>query len=484
MKVYFHSLGDDWNNDQYVWGKGRPIDEEPRAYGSSDGKYVLLNFYRDPSVNDLFFKTVDPADPFKPVADGIGAITHGDVVDGRLFLLTNHQAPRFRICTTSVDHPGPEHWRDLVPQQRGLIDGFKIVDHKLIVHVVEDVHSRLFVYDLDGKLIEEIALPGSETGTGFGTVSGLNGTLEKPELFFSYASWVVPTSAYRYNLRTHKLELLHQRACPVDLTRYETKQVWATSNDGEKIPVFVVARKDVKLDGNNPTLVYAYGGFNVSFFPYFRPRIIPFLERGGVWALANVRGGGEFGAQWHAKGRREFKQNVYNDVCAAAERMIELGYTNPSKLACKGGSNGGLVIGAVVAQRPDLFRAAISQVPLMDMLRFHLWGMGAQWVYEYGDPEKADEFQWLLAYSPYHNVKDGTDYPATLIVTAEGDNRVDTAHAFKMTAALQHATAGTRPILLRCERKAGHGAGKPLSMRVAHQAQDWAFLMWQLGMVE
>jgi prolyl oligopeptidase len=273
------------------------------------------------------------------------------------------------------------------------------------------------------------------------------------------------------------------RLCPVDLSKYETRQIWCESKDGTRVPMYVVARKDISLDGNNPTLLYGYGGFNASFYPHFRSRIIPFLERGGVWVLANIRGGGEFGQEWHNGGRRENKQNSFDDFYAAAEKLIELGYTSPARLACKGGSNGGLLIGAAITQRPDLFQAALAQVPLMDMLRFNQFGMGAQWVHEFGDPQDAGQFKWLQAYSPYHNVHNGVDYPATLMVTAEADNRVDTAHAFKMTARLQEATAGNRPILIRVEEKAGHGAGKPLSMRIENQSEDWVFLMWQLGML-
>jgi prolyl oligopeptidase len=477
MRVYFHRVGTDWKDDRYVWGEGRPYDEEPRPYASSDHQYMLLNFYRDPAKNDLFFGRLDSTEPLKPVADGLDAITRGDVVDGRLFLRTNHEAPRYRLCTTTVDRPGPEHWQDVIPQQDGVIDAFAIVDRKLVVRISEDVRSRLMVYTLDGKPIQEIALP------GIGTVSSMRGSLDKPDLFFTFASWVMPTAAYRYDLQTRQLQQLHQRACPVDLSQYETKQLWCTSKDGTRVPMFVVARKGLKRDGTNPTLLYGYGGFNSSFYPYYRPRIIPFLERGGVWVLANIRGGGEFGKAWHEGGRRENKQNCFDDFYAAAEALIQMGYTRPEYLACKGGSNGGLLIGAAVTQRPDLFQAALSQVPLMDMTRFHRWGMGAQWVHEYGDPGNPEEFAWVRAYSPYHNVKDGVDYPATLIVTAEADNRVDTAHAFKMVARMQAATSGTRPILIRVERKAGHGAGKPLSMRVAHQSEDWVFLMWQLGML-
>ncbi|UCG34367.1 MAG: S9 family peptidase [Phycisphaerales bacterium] len=488
MRVYFHRLGAAWEQDRYVWGEGRPIDEEPRPYASSDHSHVLLNFFRDPSENDLYFGRMDSTDPLRPAAEGLGAITTGDVVDGRLFIRTNYRAPRYRICATTIDRPTPDHWQDLVPEQKGVIDDFAIVDHKLVVHLIEDVHSRLVVYDLDGGLICEVPLPGAGTVAsylpGIGMVSSFDGSVGHPDLFFTFSSWVMPPASYRYNLRTGELTKLHQRECPVDLSKYETRQVWFKSKDGTRVPMFIVARKDVKLDGNNPTLLYGYGGFNSSFFPYYRPRIIPFLERGGVWALANIRGGGELGQAWHDGGRLGHKQNGFDDFYAAAETLVDMGYTRPERLACKGGSNGGLLIGAAVTQRPDLFAAALAQVPLMDMLRFHLFGMGAQWVHEYGDPRRADEFAWLHAYSPYHNVREGVEYPGVLIVTAEADNRVDTAHAFKMTAALQAATSGRRPILLRVERKAGHGAGKPLSMKVRNQSEDWAFLMWQLGMIQ
>lgn len=484
MRVYFHKLGDDYKKDRYVWGKDRPLDEEPKPYSSSDHRYLLLDIANDPAKNNLYFGELDSTDPLKPVAEGLEAITTGDVVDGRLFLRTNYQAPRYRICTTTVERPGPENWRDLVPQQKGVIDDFSIVDHKLVVHVCADIHSRLLVYGLDGKFLEEVPLPGDGTVSNIGTVQSFTGSLNDPSLFFTFSSWVVPSTGYRYDLRAHKLEKLHETACPVDLSKYATKQIWCESKDGTRVPMFVVADKNVKLDGNNPTLLYGYGGFNVSFYPYYRARIIPFLERGGVWVLANIRGGGELGQQWHDGGRRANKQNCFDDFYAAAEKLIELGYTNANKLACKGGSNGGLLTGVAVTQRPDLFQAAISQVPLMDMLRFHQWGMGAQWIHEYGDPKNPEEFKWVLAYSPYHNVSKDANYPATLIVTAESDNRVDTAHAFKMAAAMQAATSGTRPILIRVERKAGHGAGKPLSMHIADQSEDWVFLMWQLGMIE
>ena len=421
---------------------------------------------------------MDDTQPFTAVADNLPAINSGDVLADKLFIRTNHEAPRFRICVTSVDKPEPQHWQDLIPQQKGVINEFRIIGGKIILEMIEDVHSRLMVYDLEGKFVEEIKLP------GIGTVSSVSGRLDGSDVFFSYSSWITPTTNYRYDLDTKELEKLNQMDCPMDLNAFETRQVWVESADGTKVPMFIVARKDVKLDGQNPALLYGYGGFNVNLFPQYRPRILPFLKRGGVWALANIRGGGELGKDWHDGGRRANKQKSYNDFYAAGEKLIELGYTNPKKLACKGGSNGGLLIGVAVTQRPDLFQAALSQVPLMDMIRFHKFGMGAQWVHEYGDPEKPDEFKWVKAYSPYHNVRDGVDYPATLVVTAEADNRVDTCHAFKMVSRLQEATSGDRPVLIRVERKAGHGAGKPLSMRIENQSEDWAFLMWQLGMVE
>ncbi len=486
IRAYYHQLGTDYSQDRYLWGEGRPKDEEPAPYTSSDEKWMLLSASRDPAKNDLYFAPLDAGTPLTPLAVDLPALTSADILDGRLFIRTNHQAPRYRICTTTIDQPGPDHWRDLIHEQTGVIDSFGLVDRKLVVHVTEDVHSRLFVYDLDGKLLEEVPLPGIGTITsyrsGTGTFSGFAGALDNPNVYFRFSSWAIAPATYRYNLRTHQLDKLHQTACPLDLTQFEGRQRWCTSRDGTRIPFFVVARKDIRFDGDNPTLVWGYGGFNIGFFPEFRASILPFVQRGGVWVYAAIRGGGEFGKSWHEGGRRENKQHCYDDFYAVAEELIRLGYTKPARLACQGGSNGGLLIGVAVTQRPDLYQAAVSQVPLLDMLRFHKFGMGAQWVHEYGDPDNPAEFPWVRAYSPYHNVKDGTDYPATLVVTAEGDNRVATAHAFKMIARLQAATSGHRPILLRLERKAGHGAGKPLNMRIANLSEDWAFVMWQLGL--
>ncbi len=477
MRVYYHALGSPWQQDRNIWGEGRPIDEEPRPYATSDGKHVLLNFYRDPARNDLFLKSMNPEEPFVPVIDGEQAITTGDVFNGTLYLRTNRDAPRFRICTATVDQPGPKSWHELIGQQKGVISDFLVVGGRIVLHIVEDVHSRLLLYDLQGNFLSEVQLP------GLGMVADLAGGPESSDLFFSYSSWIQPPVSFRYSLQSGELDELWKTDCPVDLSDFVTKQIWYSSADGTRVPMFVIARRGVPLDGTNPTLLYGYGGFNVSLFPSYRPRIIPFLLRGGVWALANIRGGGEMGQLWHEAGRRENKQRSFEDFYAAAEALIALGYTKPRYLACKGGSNGGLLIGAAITQRPDLFQAALSQVPLMDMLRFNLFGMGAQWVHEYGDPNKREEFAWLRAYSPYHNVVDGTDYPAVLLVTAEADNRVHPCHALKMAARLQQATSGCRPILIRVEGKAGHGAGKPLNMKIHNQSEDWVFLMWQLGML-
>ncbi len=488
IRVYFHRLGTGYQEDRYVWGEGRPKDEEPAPYPSSDERWMLLSTSRDPAKNDLYYARLEDGTPLTPIAQGLDALTSGDIVDGRLYIRTNYQAPRYRICATNLLQPEPEHWRDLVPEQAGVLDGYGIVDRKLVVHVTEDLRSRVLVHDLDGKLLEEVPLPGRGTITsyrgGTGTFTSFSGALDSPNLYFRYSSWVVAPATYCYNLRTHTLEKLHQADCPLDLGPYEGKQLWCTSKDGTRIPFFVVARKDLKLDGHNPTLEWGYGGFNIGFYPEFRASILPFVKRGGVWVYAAIRGGGEFGQAWHEGGRRANKQHSYDDFYAVAEELIRLGYTSPGRLACQGGSNGGLLIGVAITQRPDLYQASLAQVPLMDMLRFQKFGMGAQWVHEYGDPEIADEYAWVRAYSPYHHVQDGTNYPATLLVTAAGDNRVATAHAFKMTARLQAATSGTRPVLLRCERQAGHGAGKPLSMRIENLSEDWAFVMWQLGMAK
>jgi len=436
-----------------------------------------LDVTTDWARNDLYVREA-AEEQLTPVAVGKNARFIGESLGNRLFVLTNYEAPRYRIFVTDVNDPAESNWKDVVPQQEGVIQEFKIVGGKLVVHVMANVHSRLFIHEPDGTLVREIELP------TLGSVRGITGRPEHTDLFFSFASFAYPDVTYRYDLASGELEVLDRMELDVDLDEFVTRQVWFRSRDGTRVPMFVVHKKGIKLDGNNPTVLSAYGGFGISIRPGFRPRIIPWLRRGGVFAVANIRGGGEFGRAWHLAGRRERKQTVFDDMIAAAEKLIADGYTRPERLGASGGSNGGLLMGAMMTQRPDLFKAMVCGVPLLDMVRYHLSTIARFWIPEYGSAEDEEEFEYLYAYSPYHRVKAGTHYPAVLFRTGEFDTRVDPMHARKMTALLQASTGSEAPILLWVETKTGHGTGKPVSKRVAEDVDYWTFFMWQLGMLD
>jgi prolyl oligopeptidase len=475
--VYYHKFGTDPANDPKVFGEGRPKTEMTAVYNSCDDNYQFLVAYEGWARADLFVRKAGE-EQFRPVAVGLEALFTGNAFKDKLYLLTNHAAPRYRIMVTDPAKPTPENWTELIPEGEGTIDSFTIVGGKLVLHVMEDASSRVRMYDLDGKLLKEIELP------MLGTVRGVSGHPEGTELFFRFESIVHPPVVYLYDLEADEMKAIDKSEIEFDWDQYETRQVWFNSKDGTRVPMFVVHKKDLKLGGNNPTILYGYGGFNISLTPYFQERRLPWLERGGVYALANLRGGGEFGDEWHRAGWLDKKQNCFDDFIAAAEELIEDGYTRPERLAIRGGSNGGLLIGAAVVQRPDLFKAANSAVPLLDMIRYHNFEIAQLWVPEYGSAENPKQFKYLYAYSPYHNVKTGVEYPAVLFTTAESDSRVVPMHARKMTAAMQASTASDNPILLWVETKAGHGVGKPVSKRVEEQADFLLFFMWQLGMLD
>jgi prolyl oligopeptidase len=356
-----------------------------------------------------------------------------------------------------------------------VIQGMSVVDGKIVVTMLEDVCSRIAVFDANGKLVDDIKLP------TLGAVSAVNGNADGSNVFFAFESFAFPPSSFCYDLKSKKLDLL--ATVPIDIrpADYETKQVWFNSKDDTRVPMFLVFKKGLKMDGQRPTLLNGYGGFNVSSTPRFRNGLFPWLDKGCIYAVANIRGGGEFGAQWHHAGRLEKKQNCFDDFIAAAKYLTTSGITNPNKLAAIGGSNGGLLMGAMITQAPELFRAIICAVPLLDMIRYHQFSMARFWIQEYGSSEDASQFAYILKYSPYQNVKKGTKYPAVLIETGDSDGRVDPCHARKMAALLQADTGSDYPILLRYETKAGHGAGKPISKIVEAQADEWAFLMNELG---
>jgi prolyl oligopeptidase len=475
--VYYHKLGTDWRSDPKVFGEGRPKEEWPRIRDSSDYRYLLLTVGRGWSEQDLYIRRADEAE-FRPVAVGLPMLLSGDVLGDRLFLLINHEAPRYRVVVTDPANPGPETWKEVIPEQTGVIESMHIIGGKLVVSIMENAYSRLCVYETDGKISTEIELP------TLGSVSAIHGRPDAAELFFRFESFTYPPTIFRYDLGTHQMTEVDRMEVDLDLSQYESKQVWFNSKDGTRVPMFVTHRKNLELNGNNPTVLCGYGGFNNSVTPSFIRHPLPFLDAGGVYALANLRGGGEFGEAWHRAGQLENKQNTFDDMIAACEKLIADKYTRPQRLALRGGSNGGLLVGAMVTQRPDLFKAAYCAVPLLDMVRYHRFSIARLWIPEYGSAEDPKQFKYLHAYSPYHHVKPGVEYPAVLFTTAESDSRVDPMHARKMTALLQAASGSDNPILLWVEKKAGHGKGKPLDKRIAEYVDSWVFFMWQLGMLD
>ena len=476
-RVYHHRFGTDWHDDPLIWGTGRPKEEWPDVSNSSDNRYQFLTRTIDWTKNSIYFRAGGEKE-FRPIATDLDGHFSGDILGDKLILLTNYEAPRYRIVAANIDTPAPSQWKDIIPEQNGVINAFVIVDGKLVINVMENAYSRLLIYEPDGKLIKEVELP------TLGTVGALSGRPDRSDLFFSFESFAYPPVVFHYNMREHTMTAIDRMQVNVDLDQYETQQLWFNSKDGTRVPMFVTHKKGLKLDGQNPTVLWGYGGFNGSQTPFFYRGGIPWLDLGGIWAVANIRGGGEFGREWHRAGRLERKQNCFDDFIAAAEKLIADGYTCKERLGARGGSNGGLLMGAMMVQRPDLFRAIGCSVPLLDMLRYHHFRIARLWIPEYGCADDPEQFKFLRAYSPYHHVKQATEYPAVLFTTAESDSRVDPMHAKKMAAAMQAATASDRPVLLWVEKKAGHGVGQPLSKYIDKQVDVWTFFMWQLGVIE
>jgi prolyl oligopeptidase len=369
-----------------------------------------------------------------------------------------------------------ENWQELIPESESILKRSQVIGNKIVAQYMQNAYSRLKIFSLAGEYLKEIELP------ALGSAYGVNGEWDGSEALFGYQSFFIPPTIYHYDLETDKLTLHDRVKSDIDSSLYQVEQVWYRSKDGTKISMFLVHKKGVKLDGNNPTLLTGYGGFNASRTPSFQRNRFLWLESGGVYAVPNLRGGGEYGEKWHKAGMLQNKQNVFDDFIAAAEWLISNGYTTPSRLVIFGGSNGGLLVGAVMTQRPDLFKAVVCGNPLLDMLRYQNFLIARLWISEYGTAEDPEQFKYLYQYSPYHRVQDKTPYPATLIMTSESDTRVDPMHAFKMTARLQSATSTDDPILLRFETKAGHGVGTPLSKVIEEYTDIWSFVYWQLGL--
>ena len=478
QKLYFHKVGTPQSadvlvyerKDQPKWGLGGTV--------TDDGRYLVITATEgtDPR-NRVFYK--DLKEPGSPVVGLLEAFDASyDLVgnDGPVFWFkTDNGAPRGRIVAIDTRNPEGGSWRTLVEQGEATLTGAAIVGERLLVEYLKDARSVVRQHRLDGSFERDVALP------GIGSVAGFGGRREDKETFFSFTGYTVPGRIYRYEVATGATALWREPKVDFNPDDYETRQVWVTSKDGTRLPMFVTHRKGLKLDGNNPALLYGYGGFNISLTPTFSVGNLVWMEMGGVYAVPNLRGGGEYGEEWHQAGTKLRKQNVFDDFIASAEWLVRNGYTTPRKLAIQGGSNGGLLVGACMTQRPDLFGACLPAVGVMDMLRFHKFTIGWAWRSDYGSSENADEFKALLAYSPYHNLRAGTSYPPTLVTTADHDDRVVPAHSFKFAARLQEVQSGNAPVLIRIETKAGHGAGKPTAKIIEERSDQLAFIAHHLG---
>ncbi|HEU5069133.1 MAG TPA: prolyl oligopeptidase family serine peptidase [Verrucomicrobiae bacterium] len=481
QKLYLHKLGTDQSADELVyerkdqpdWGFGGDVTE--------DGRYLIITVSEgtDPKNRVLYRDLTRPGAPVVELLMDFDASYNFVGNDGPVFWFkTDLNAPRGRVIAVDVTQPARANWREVIPQSAETLQGVSVLNNQFVAEYLKDAHTAVKVFRLDGTFAHDVALP------GLGTAGGFGGKRNYTETFYSFTSFTAPGTIYRYDLTTGESTVFRQPRVDFDADAYETRQVFYTSKDGTRVPMFIVSKRGLRLDGQNPTLLYGYGGFDISLTPGFSVSRIAWLEMGGVYALANLRGGGEYGEEWHQAGTKLHKQNVFDDFIGAAEWLIANHYTSPKKLAIQGGSNGGLLIGACMTQRPDLFGVALPAVGVMDMLRFHKFTIGWAWASDYGSSDDPGQFKALYAYSPYHNLKPGVKYPATLITTADHDDRVVPAHSFKFAARLQADQAGHQPVLIRIETKAGHGAGKPTTKLIEETTDILSFLAKNLGMGE
>ena len=478
QRIFYHRVGTPQADDVLVYERPDQPGWGFRTAVSEDGRYLVITVWKG---TDSRYRVLyrDLTEPYGMPIELIGNFDHEyDFLgnDGPVFyFLTNFDAPRRRVIAIDTRRPGPESWRELVPESEDTLVSVSLVGNLFVGRYLRDASTAVRIHTLDGRLVREVELP------GLGSAVGFRGRRADGETFYSFQSFATPPSSYRYDLITGESRLLRRAEVDFDPADYEVSQVFYTSRDGTRVPMFLTHRKGLERDGSNPTLLYGYGGFDIPLTPGFSVPRLAWLEMGGILAVANLRGGGEYGEDWHKAGTRLDKQNVFDDFIAAAEWLIANRYTRSDKLAIQGRSNGGLLVGAVMTQRPELFGAALPGVGVMDMLRFHEFTAGRFWVDDYGSAEDPGEFRALSAYSPYHNLTPGTRYPATLVTTADTDDRVVPGHSFKFAAALQWAHRGDVPVLIRIETRAGHGGGKPTGKRIEEAADEWAFLVSALG---
>ena len=483
QKLYFHRMGTSQSADQLVYERPEHPDWGLGGGVTEDGRYLVVNvslgtdvrnrlYYMDlrdarrPNLRGEVVRLLDDFDAAYDFVANIGPV---------FYVVTNQGAPRYRLVAIDTRNPARANWRTIIPESPAVLTGVSHVGGRFVARFLEDAQVRLTVFETDGRRVADVPLP------TVGTASGMSGRSDSPEGFFSFTSFLYPSTIFRYDVATGALAVHRAPRLDFDPSRYETRQVFYRSKDGTRVPMFLTHRRDLPRDGNNPAWLTAYGGFNISTLPGFSVANLPWLEMGGIVASANLRGGGEYGEEWHQAGMLERTQNVFDDFIAAAEYLVAERYTRPERLAIAGGSNGGLLVGAVVNQRPELFGAALPAVGVMDMLRFHRFTIGWAWVTEYGSADSVHQFPYLLRYSPLHNIRPGTRYPATLVTTADHDDRVVPGHSFKYTAALQAAQAGPAPILIRVDVRSGHGASN-LTKSIEQAADRLAFVMRNLGM--
>jgi prolyl oligopeptidase len=473
--VWYHRLGDPAEKDRKVFYSEAEKELHHYAWVTEDGKYVVYHRGRF-NKSEVYFGKVGSFDPPQPLVTGFDAEYSVSFIDGRFFIRTDRDAPMYKIFVASVDHPERSSWKEFIPEDpKNKLTYIWGIGRHLYVGYEHNAFTRIKILDADGRYIRDFPFP----APGDGSVTGY---WSKPEVWAGFSSFTYPETSYRYDFDSSRLEVYRKYPVPIALDNYVTEQVWYPSADSTQISMFLVHRADVRKDGQNPVLLTGYGGFNASMKPYFSPSICAWLEAGGMFAMPNLRGGGEYGKDWHEAGMREKKQNVFDDFIGAAEYLIRAGYSSPEHLVIYGGSNGGLLVGAAEVQRPDLFRAVVCSVPLLDMVRYHKFGYANIWSEEYGSAEDAAQFPYLYKYSPYHRVVDGTHYPTTLLIGSENDARVDPLHARKMAARLQAADPAGEPILLTVRKASGHGGGTTQAVKLAQRADEYGFLMHALGM--
>jgi len=479
-KVYYHKLGTKQEEDKLIFKDSEKPLRNFHAYLTEDEQYLIIIETESTSGNALYASKINDVNKLdvKKIADGFEYdYVVVDHIGDELIVQTNHEAPKGKVIKVDFNNAQIENWIDLIPEKEEVLEGVGIIGGRLYTQYLMDASNRAYFYTMEGEFVDELELP------TVGSISEFNGNKDDNIAFYGFTSFTFPSSIYTYDIENNSSEIYKASELNFDSEAYETKQVFFESKDGTKVPMFIVNKKGIKLDGNNPTMLYGYGGFNISLTPSFSISRAAFIEQGGVFVMVTLRGGGEYGEEWHEAGMKLNKQNVFDDFIYAAKYLIKEKYTSSEKLAIIGGSNGGLLVGACMTQEPDLFKVAIPIVGVMDMLRYHNFTIGWAWASDYGRSDESEEmFKYLLDYSPLHNIKDGVNYPATLAITADHDDRVVPAHTFKFMAELQAKDGGKNPVLVRIETKAGHGAGKPTSKQIEEAADLYSFIMFNLGM--